>query len=77
MYTFKKWILCELYLNKAAIKNKNKMSLRTCSDFLSGSISVLVYQTKPFVVSSLTFREGNDTPLQYSCLENPKDGGAW
>ena len=24
-----------------------------------------------------TFREGNGTPLQYSCLENPMDGGAW
>ena len=24
-----------------------------------------------------TFGEGNDNPLQYSCLENPKDGGAW
>ena len=21
--------------------------------------------------------EGNETPLQYSCLENPMDGGAW
>ena len=21
--------------------------------------------------------EGNGTPLQYSCLENPADGGAW
>ena len=21
--------------------------------------------------------EGNDNPLQYSCLENPRDGGAW
>ena len=21
--------------------------------------------------------EGNSTPLQYSCLENPMDGGAW
>ena len=21
--------------------------------------------------------EGNDKPLQYSCLENPMDGGAW
>ena len=21
--------------------------------------------------------EGNDNPLQYSCLENPMDGGAW
>ena len=23
------------------------------------------------------FGEGNGTPLQYSCLENPLDGGAW
>ena len=23
------------------------------------------------------FREGNGTPLWYSCLENPMDGGAW
>ena len=22
-------------------------------------------------------RQGNGTPLQYSCLENPMDGGAW
>ena len=22
-------------------------------------------------------REGNSTPLQYSCLENPMDGGGW
>ena len=22
-------------------------------------------------------REGNGTPLQYSCLENPMGGGAW
>ena len=24
-----------------------------------------------------TSREGNGTPLQHSCLENPMDGGAW
>ena len=23
------------------------------------------------------YREDNGTPLQYSCLENPMDGGAW
>ena len=23
------------------------------------------------------FGEGNGTPLQYSCLENPSDRGAW
>ena len=23
------------------------------------------------------YGEGNSTPLQYSCLENPMDGGVW
>ena len=27
--------------------------------------------------SSMLIGEGNGTPLQYSCLENPMDGGAW
>ena len=27
--------------------------------------------------TSLFIGEGNGTPLQYSCLENPMDGGAW
>ena len=26
---------------------------------------------------STTNGEGNGTPLQFSCLENPMDGGAW
>ena len=28
-------------------------------------------------VCVLTCREGNGTPFQYSCLENPMDGGVW
>ena len=28
-------------------------------------------------VASLGDGEGNGTPLQYSCLETPMDGGAW
>ena len=27
--------------------------------------------------TSAYFGEGDGTPLQYSCLENPMDGGAW
>ena len=26
---------------------------------------------------AILFGEGSGTPLQYSCLENPMDGGAW
>ena len=25
----------------------------------------------------LCYGEGHGTPLQYSCLENPMDGGTW
>ena len=28
-------------------------------------------------MSPVAFREGNGNLLQYSCLENPMDGGAW
>ena len=34
------------------------------------------WQAKSFSCS-ISFREGNGNPLQYSCLENPMDGGAW
>ena len=27
--------------------------------------------------SGRSLGEGNGNPLQYSCLENPMDGGAW
>ena len=30
-----------------------------------------------FMHHLMVFGEGNGTPLQYSCLENPMDGGAW
>ena len=30
-----------------------------------------------FELSSDSVGEGDGTPLQYSCLENPMDGGAW
>ena len=29
------------------------------------------------VISFWIFGEGNGNPFQYSCLENPMDGGAW
>ena len=30
-----------------------------------------------FILGGFQSGEGNGTPLQYSCLENPMDGGAW
>ena len=40
---------------------------------LYSRFSLVVY----FIHSSIYIREGNGTPLQYSCLENPTDRGAW
>ena len=33
--------------------------------------------TAIIIIGSSKFGEGNGTLLQYSCLENPMDGGAW
>ena len=32
---------------------------------------------KILIYPNLCYREGDGTPLQYSCLENPMGGGAW
>ena len=41
--------------------------------FLSDiSIDKIVVLKSPSIIG-----EGDGTPLQYSCLENPMDGGAW
>ena len=34
-------------------------------------------ERRHFHVSFSCIGEGNGNPLQYSCLENPRDGGAW
>jgi len=39
-----------------------------------GAIELEILQNTPIV---FYIGEGNGTPLQYSCLENPMDGGAW
>ena len=36
------------------------------------------FSTSPaYSLIALYYGEGNGNPLQYSCLENPMDGGAW
>ena len=50
-------------------KSPHLYSLRN-QHFLSGDILV-------FAACSTINGEGSGIPLQYSCLENPMDGGAW
>ena len=61
-----KRITCHETLKKKVRANKNllnRLEMAGCNDKIQSSRSCL--------------REGNGTPLQYSCLENPMDGGAW
>ena len=41
------------------------------------NIVALPILSMPLGARVYTFGEGNGTPLQYSCLENPMDGEAW
>ena len=42
-----------------------------------GSLRVRHEWATPFHFSLSCIGEGNGNPLQYSCLESPRDGGAW
>ena len=42
-----------------------------------GALGKTLYLDCELEGSGLEDGEGNGTPLQYSCLENPMDGGAW
>ena len=44
----------------------------TRQTFVGKVMSLLFNMLSRFVIG-----EGNGTPLQYSCLENPMDGGGW
>ena len=45
---------------------------------LQGQICLLLQVSLDFCMPvSYDDGEGNGTPLQYSCLESPMDGGAW
>ena len=54
-----------LYLESLTFKNKRKFL------YLESPIIKNIWKIKLFPW------EGDGTPLQYSCLENPMDGGAW
>ena len=41
------------------------------------SPSAMILEPKKIKSVTVSMGEGNGTALQYSCLENPMDGGAW
>ena len=56
-------------------KSHGRRSLVGCS--LWGCQELDMTERLHFHFSLLCIGEGNGNPLQYSCLENPRDGGAW
>ena len=52
---------------------------KALKELSQASVGILsVKNLKYLVMLKITFYgEGNGTPLQYSCLENPMDLGAW
>ena len=56
-------------------KSHGRKSLVGCSSW--GHEELDKTERLHFHFSLSCIGEGNDTPLQCSCLENPRDGGAW
>ena len=44
---------------------------------MSAQITAAEESNRSYAHLRVGFGEGNGTPLQYSCLENPMDRGAW
>ena len=53
------------------------MELQTGSKLEKGYVKAVYCHPAYLTYMQSTSGEGNGTPLQYSCLENPMDGGAW
>ena len=57
-----------VHIKKKLWKNKNKCERE----------KIVLFKKLNDISSALKNNgEDNGTPLQYSCLENPMDGGAW
>ena len=53
------------------------VSSQFMAHFIPSFNNVFEVEVLSFNKSSILTGEGNGTPLRYSCLENPMDGGAW
>ena len=55
------------------------LSTKRCTHYLLTNLTLNDSSSQGAIMSSFQrgHGEGNGTPLQYSCLENPMDGGAW
>ena len=66
-----------LLLGKKAMTNLDSILKSRDITLLTKAHLVKAVSVVMYGCESWTIGEGNGTPLQYSCLENPMDGGAW
>ena len=53
------------------------MISNVCLHYVNYKLVTILIQASVIHTTAMAYRKGNGTPLQYSCLENPMDGGAW
>ena len=58
-------------------QNNSKENSPLSRRITNSSKRVLTFVVRAWFDICYSNGEGNGTPLQYSCLENPMDGGAW
>ena len=67
----------EFHLGSKGPYSVGKVSRSVIQATTACSLTTLQYQRVNHTSVMLVYGKGNGTPLQYSCLENPIDGGAW
>ena len=73
------WISCKCPITRSFVFSSARLNKVILTGVSSG-MRMRVSLGAPFLVYHRLFRllgEGNGNPLQYACLENPMDGGAW
>ena len=76
LFTFTRWRRkWQPHSSVLALKSHGQRSLESCSPW--GRWGSDTTERLHFHFSLSCIREGNGNPLQCSCLENPRDGGAW
>ena len=75
------WSLASLFLQEGQHDDNSLNGLYSIlfnnSQTLILEFPLVLVATKILTKTAWVSGEGNGTPLQYFCLENPMDGGAW
>ena len=72
------WLDLEPCIEFESVERKTRRNgLQEPAPMVSWEVILTFFRNNIYQLLKQPFGEGNGTPLQYSCLENPMDGGAW